>query len=991
MSLRPALGQSLGAVRPNQYVHQAWTIKDGAPPAVTALAQGPDGYLWLGTGSGLYRFDGVEFTRYAAPSGQHLVTTNLTALKFTVGGDLWIGSYDGGATRLRRGKLQSWGDTNGFPHGWVNNFAEGRDGDIWVATGRGLGRFDGKRWQTVGVDWDYPADRADWVHVDRDGTLWVTAVDHLFFLPPGAKRFKRSDIALGAYPLLAQDSQGTLWVSDRVHGTRPLPGLSVDHPNAHDPAIRPAADRHAAARMVFDDTGGLWQTALNNASVFHFSRPAEPISGAYTTDAALTDVFSAPSALTSNYALPVTLDNEGTIWVGTSLGIDSYHLSRVGSLHDTHTGTPAHLGITTDASGHLFLSTSDAVYQFDGNTFTPVLTTVPDTILSIFKDQSDTLWIIGFHDLMRDVQGHLEKVPLPEHIEASRLKFVAPGVRGDIWASVEGLGIYRFHGDTWSQWLPHTPKLELSPTAIKVEASGAIWFGYADGTLLRVDPTASEQVYRPQADKDTGPVTAISSGPFGVLFGGSAGLATVKNGHVESLTNQDFPAMTGITGILQQPDGGVWINAGRGVLQFTADELGEAFKDPGFRPATAIFDYRDGIEGSARAGQPVSTMQRSASGTIWLLTNENVYWIDPTTTPHNNVPPPVDIKFVVANDRRLAANQEIVLPAGTSALQVAYTALSLTSPTRVRFRYQLVGEDAGWISPGTRRRAYYTNLAPGTYRFNVTASNNENVWNTRGASLSITIPPRFYQAWWFHSLEVLFVIALIGLAYVLRVRKISQTIRLQTTARHEERERIARELHDTLLQAISGIVLKFQAIAKAIPDTDPLKKDIDGTLKMAADFIVEGRDRVKELRSRVSTTADLSAAILDLARALQDASSVVVDTSADITERPIDPGVADEILAICRESLINAVRHASASRIRIEVLSNDRLMQVRVIDNGQGIPPAILENATETGHWGIAGMRERALRIGTHLVIRSMPGETIVELRAPLRQTLASP
>ncbi|WP_448095756.1 triple tyrosine motif-containing protein [Luteibacter yeojuensis] len=974
-----------GGIQPSQYVHQSWTIKDGAPPAICAMTQGPDGYLWLGTGAGLYRFDGVEFSRYQPPSGQHLVATNLTALHFTSDGGLWIGSYDGGATLLKDGNVRSWGTRDGFPAGWVNNFSSGLDGEVWAATGQGLGRFSKGRWQAVGANWNYPADRADWVAVDHDGTLWVAAVDRLVYLPRGARQFASTNFPLAPGAVLGVDGEGRLWASDHLYGTRRLDGLSAAHPNLRDSTSLPASGEYAAARMAFDRGGGLWATSRDNASVFHVPRKAWPAPGASISASAVADTFQAPLELTSNHAIAVTVDAEGTVWVGTGIGIDSYHLSQVGTLRDFDVEPKAHLGISADSVGQLQLSSFDTIYALEEDSVVPEFTGVSDAILSTFRDSDDSLWVIGFHDLFHHVEGRLEKLPLPNGLDASRIKFVAPAPHGVIWASIEGLGIYQLKAGTWHPQALRTKGLEVSPTSIAVDAAGATWFGYADSTLLYLDERGTEQVFRFRPGEEIGTVSAMTLGRFGVLFGGSAGLATLRNGRLVSLTNQDFPALTGITGMVEEPNGDVWINAGRGLLHFTATELERAFADPGYRPAMGSFDFRDGIQGSARQGQPVTTILRSNTGRIWFLTNENAYWIDPPRGRRNLIPPPVYIKSILANERRLEPRNGMILPAGTSALQLGYTALSLTSPTRVRFRYRLAGEDADWVDPGTRRQAYYTNLAPGTYRFDVIASNDQGIWNERGASLSFTIRPRYYQTWWFHLVEALFVAAIVGAAYALRVRYVARTIRLQTSARHEERERIARELHDTLLQAIYGIVLKFQAIAAAMPDDDVLKKDIKGTLQMAGDFIIEGRDRVKDLRSRLASTHDLVTAILDLARVLQDASDVSVETDAHVTDHPMDPAVGDEILAICRESLINALRHAEATRIFLELSMRGRDMRIRVVDDGVGISPGFLENTQATGHWGIAGMRERAERIGAHLSIRSVPGGTTIELTAPLR------
>ncbi|QWT21608.1 hypothetical protein KPL74_06275 [Bacillus sp. NP157] len=979
----PADDAGAGPIDAEEYVHQSWTMRDGAPPAICAIAQGPDGYLWLGTGLGLYRFDGIEFSRYQPASGQHLVAKNITALLFSREGGLWIGSYEGGATYLKDGRLQSWTTRDGMPPGWVNTFAEGPDGETWVATGRGLGRFEAGHWQQVGSDWGYDGQAADWAAFDRQGTLWVATGSRLVYLPLHARQFQVTQVLLSPAASIAVAPDGTIWVTDRIHGTRVVDVTRVGGPAANEPTPAASQRIHAASRMAFDPAGGLWATAVDNASVFHVQRDGRPAPGASVGDAAIADVFPSPLLLSSNTAIPVAVDHEGTIWVGTGVGIDSYHRSPIGQLRDARLDT-THLGMAVDAEGHLWVSSANSVFALRGNALVPIAAGLPDTIGSLAFDHAGVLWIIGYHDLFRMRDGAPEKLALPNQSLASRINFVAPGVGGALWASIEGLGIYRLDGNRWSSWTPRTRGLETSPTTGWIDTDGAMWFGYADGTILHVDRAGNEFAYHFPPGNEIGTVTSIGKGAAGLLIGGTAGIASLANGQLYSITDKTLPLLSGITGMIQEDNGDTWLNTGRGIVRYTHAELARAFTDPTYRPEAQGFDFRDGILGSARQGKPVGTMQRDAEGRLWFLTNENLYWFKPPWRRDNLGPPPVHVKAVIADGRRIEPGEGVTLQAGTTSLQVDYTALSFASPTRLRFRYMLEGEDSTWVEARSRRQAYYTNLGPGHYTFRVMASNDQGLWSEREAKIGIVIPPRFYQAWWFHAgIAVLLALA-VALVYARHVRHVTRTIRLQADARHEERERIARELHDTLLQAIYGIVLKFQAIVAAIPDGDPLKKSMRGTLKIASDFIVEGRNRVRDLRMRLLTTSALGDAVVDLLESLRDAESVVFESQVAVVDQPIDPATAEEILAICRESLVNAVRHAKASRIDVSLRSTREGIFLTVSDDGVGIDPEALAT-THAGKWGIAGMRERAMRVGGDLSIHSVPGKTCIELVAPLR------
>ncbi|UPG96498.1 sensor histidine kinase [Luteibacter aegosomatissinici] len=973
-----------GALQPGSYVHQAWTTGDGAPPANIALAQAPDGYLWLGSGTGLYCFDGVTFSRYQPPPGQHLPAANITALKFTARGGLWVGFYDGGAAYIADGDLHAYDVADGFPPGWVLVFAEGPGGELWVATSQGLGRFDGTRWHKAGADWGYAADRADWALFDTEGTLWVSAVNQLVYLSHGTTHFQATNVALAPGSTLALDGKGTLWVSDRLHGTRPLPGISAAHPAVADAATLPVTDTHAALRMTFDREGGLWATGLGTGKVFHVADPQHLATTGIVGDRDVTHTFTAPQGLTSNTATPVLIDREGNAWIGTASGIDSYHRGPVGVLRDFGPEARLHTSVTRDPHGQLWLSNQETVYRLQGDNLETVLAGVPD-ILSILFDTTGMLWVVGYHDLYRYREGHLEPVPLPNGLYGSRLKFLAAGASGELWASIEGLGVHRFRGDHWEAWTPRSHGAKGYPTTGAMGPDGTFWLGYAGGEVLAVGSTGAETLYDPNNRMDIGAVATITATNTGVYFGGSTGLARYRDGRMQSLTDHDFPALVGITGIVQAAKGDVWINGGHGALRFTANELEQAFADPHYRPQSGLFDFRDGIQGIARQGQPVPSMQQDDSGRIWLVTNEGLYWLDASVQRRNTQPPPVFITGVQADGHALEPAGTVRLPSGDGALQVDYTAVSLTSPSRVRFRYRLEGEDLGWVDAGTRRQAYYTNLSPGTYRFDVIAANDDGVWNERGARLTIDIPPRFYQATWFIVLSALTLLALVALAYAWRIRSVSRAVRLQSEARHEERERIARELHDTLLQAIYGIMLRFQAVASAIPKDDPMQEGIQGTLKVANDFIVEGRDRVRELRTNITSLRKLGAAVEELAHLMENASTVAVVIEVRVDDQDIDPEVGEDILAICRESLVNAFRHAGAAQIELRLLTTRRSLELTIADDGMGMRNDMHGDPRDSGHWGIAGMRERAAVLGAPLGIQSTTHGTRITLTLPLR------
>ena len=371
-------------------------------------------------------------------------------------------------------------------------------------------------------------------------------------------------------------------------------------------------------------------------------------------------------------------------------------------------------------------------------------------------------------------------------------------------------------------------------------------------------------------------------------------------------------------------------------------------------------------------------------GRLWFATSNGVVWIDPERIARNPLPPPVSILSVKADGRRYEPVLDVTLPLHPANLEIDYTALSLTIPERMRFRYRLEGVDEHWQDVGTRRTAYYGNLAPGRYRFQVIASNNDGVWNERGASLELVVPPAVHQTWWFRTLCVMAGLLLLWLLYLLRLRQLTAKRRGRLEERHAERERIARELHDTLLQSVQGLVLRFQAVAEQLPEHELARQAMEKALDRADQVLAEGRDRVMELRSPVHEGRDLSDALVQVREELAEDIPMSFRLVLEGVPRELDADVHCEIFLIYREALLNAFQHAGGTAVEAELRYGSDALHLRIRDDGAGVGPEILETGGRPGHWGLAGMHERAARIGATLKVwsRTEVG-TEVELKVP--------
>ncbi|MCH8686380.1 ATP-binding protein [Pedomonas mirosovicensis] len=474
----------------------------------------------------------------------------------------------------------------------------------------------------------------------------------------------------------------------------------------------------------------------------------------------------------------------------------------------------------------------------------------------------------------------------------------------------------------------------------------------------------------------------IHQGRSDIFFGGPFGIGRVRSGKLEIAEADRFPWLVDPYAMVETPEGQTWILGLAGIVGIATADLDRAFRDPQARPRATVLSFDDGLPNLRSVLR--RAVARGGDGRLWFATLGGVVWVDPARLYPNAAPPPVHIGSLVANGMRYRDPVRAVLPQGTSSLAIHYAGLSLTMPHRVRFRYMLEGVDKDWVDAGTRREAFFANLSPGTYRFRVIAANSDGVWNQNGATLEFTILPTFLQTIWFKLLIALAVAALATLAYRFRMRQVMARMQNRFDIRIAERERIARELHDTLLQGIQGLMLRFQAAANRVSAPE-VRETLDDALERADAVLVEGRARVRDLRS-TSESGELAQQLLDLAGRLIEGEPLRADLAVEGEQRPLHPLVQEEAQRIAEEAIRNVVSHAGATKLDILLTYGRSAFVLRVRDDGVGIPEAILFAGARTGHFGLVGMTERARQIGGQLHITGSDGAgTEVALVVPAR------
>lgn len=939
-----------------QFAHTAWGPKDGAPGVVTALAQSADGYLWLGSPDGLYRFDGVVFERYQPQSGGPFPARYVTSLLALSNGDLWIGFWPRVITLLRNGIATNYTVREGVPNGGIWRFAQDREGTIWAATQIGLARLEGNRWKEVGKDWSFPGKLANTVFLDAQGTLWVSTEDTLLFLPPGARRFQPTGMRVGEVTQIAQAANGKLWMAETTRSVRPIP-LSDKGPPPDKTEIQVGS-----AGILFDSDGAFWITTVGDG--LRRSPAPELLRGRIKEFSTEVESFTAKDGLSDDFVRAILQDREGNIWIGTANGLDRFRKTNlVPVVFPFKLDQP--IWVAGDAGDVLGDDLSHGVRVHGGRAYRDH--PLPSQALSAYRDPSGAIWWLCTYDVYRYAAGNYTTIALPAsfpkpYFEAS-IEATEDG-SGALWLSAEREGLFYRKKDLWHRLETEPEFTKLTPRAAFTDWMGRAWFGYEGGTIIILEHENIQKVF-PADVSPVGNVDAINGRGHHTWVGGELGLAFFDGNCLRRVVPADAETFGRVIGVEETANGSLWLGKSAEVIEIAATEIQKVLSDPSYRVKYRIFDSFDGLTGA---------LERAIQGTdgkLWFSALKGLVWVDPANISTNTLPPPVLIRSVRANGRQAGSLTNLVLPPRTSDLQISYTALSLSVPERVRFRYRLEEVDKDWQDAGVRREAFYTRLGPGKYHFRVIACNNDGVWNQVGAAWSFSIAPTYYQTIWFRTLLALAGIGLMWLLYRQRLRQITARTDLRYAERLEERTRIARELHDTLLQSFQGLMLRFQVVDEMLPSGEA-KHELEETLQRADQAIAEGRDAVRDLRSSTAIGNDLADVVQALGDELATGDSASFRLVVEGPVRDLHPIVRSEICRIACEALRNAFSHARAHHIEVEITYAERLFRLRIRDDGDGIAPGILEG--RSGHYGLPGMRERAKKISAKLHIWSKIG-----------------
>ena len=986
----------------NQYGHTAWTIRDGfLKGRIYSMTQTADGYLMLGTEFGLVRFDGIRNVDWAPPSGQRLPSNNIRSLLTSRDGTLWIGTLEGLAS-WKDGTLTHYPEVAG-QH--VYTLIEDREGTVWAGTfalpTARLCEISGGKAKCFGAD----GSLGQWVesvYEDNAGRIWAGAATGLWRWKPGPPKRHVLPYAIDTDQGIVDDENrsGLIVIADHLFHMDDGETVEYRLPSVRWP-FNPLG-------MLRDRDGGLWIGTLEHG-LLHVYRGK-------------TDVFSPRDGLSGDHVRCLFEDREGNIWVATGDGLDRFRALSVSSVSVKQgLSSPSAMSVLVDHEGAVWSGTAEGLNKWKDGQITiyrapgrPKRTAplnwevdarvreitdpgiADNQVGALYEDDRGRLWV-------STVGG----ISLFEHGRFTRVRSAPDGwvngITGDgsggVWIAYQDRGLYHLAQEQVVDQFPWAKLGHGVPSSMLPDPKRkGLWLGFFKGGVVYFDGAQLRAAYGTKEGLGAGRVMGLRLDADGVLWAATeGGLSRIKDGRVINLSSANGLPCDGVHWTVE--DNFFWLYSPCGLVRISRMELEAWASQPNRTIQPTVLGASDGVRLVALLTGYTPRVSQSADGKIWFAHLDSISVIDPGHLLSNDLPPPVHVEEVSADRKIYWQNSPgdlsgklrlTQLPPLSRDVVIDYTALSLTAPEKIRFKYKLQGYDREWRDAGNQRQAFYSNLPPHSYRFRVIACNNSGVWNEAGDTLEFSIAPAYYQTNWFRASVVAAFFLVLWALYRARLHQIAREFSAHLEGRVDERLRVARDLHDTLLQSFQGLMPVFQTARNLLPGkSDRAAEVLDEGLDDAADAIVEGRNAIQNLRAKPSLDSDLgsllNAAGQELAQAPEaEGSAPAFRVVVEGSRQPLAPLLQDEIYRIGREMLRNAFRHAHSARIEAEIRYERDMFRLRIRDDGKGIDSSVLKEGARAGHWGLAGMHERAKKMGGRLKIWSEPGAgTEADLTVP--------
>lgn len=947
-------------------------MNQGAPADIEDISQAPNGDIWIGSTRGLFSFDGIKFTRFNAKGDVQLRNDMLYSMFTAKNGDIWVGYYSGGASLIHNGHVRNYSD--GLPLGPLKQFLEDHEGRVWTVSIKGVSYFKAGRWRSI--RWDAGNGRPYRMLVARNGTLWIATSRALLFVPAGQDAVHRTNVDVNEAWALGEGPDGRIWLSDLEHGTRPVdpqPG----EPRAWDKAAS-LDHEFVARRIIFDAKGHLWASLQTQPGLVLVAHPEAVRTGAALSGRDITQWYRESNGLTSDFAGSLLEDRHGVIWGGTSFGLDKF-LPVNFSLRSEFAEVPIH-GFRAALSPNGTLAIADEkLVHIQSAPGSHEIVEMRGAPVGLCANGSGTVLVANDEGLFSIKDKRSTRVALPDEFRSRFMLSCEFDRGGRLWLLTRDDGLYRSQGATWKHVLPQDAIGIAWPRMMMIDSQDRLWLG-GDGSGVKLLSRGRLSRFDAADGLEIGQVHTAVSIDGGALFGGESGLAFYDGKRFHSVPQTSHPYLSVITGLAVDGRGDLWVSGTRGVSVLQHGALQQIRDGKPLRLRHHFGNIAE-IPGFSQLNCCANTLFKAPSGELWILTNAGIVSVDPAHLQLKSSILKAQVRSVVSGMQTYATTGQITLHAGGPNLRIDFTSDSLADADQIEFRYRLQGVDDDWVDAGTRRETFYTSLPNGDYRFDVQARRSGEEWSASGSGIDITVPPTFSQTLLAKILAVAVIVALLWLIYALRLRMVAGQIRMRMSERMEERERIARELHDTLLQGFQGLILRFHNAAAQLPESEAARAQIDNALDRAEEVLIAGRDRVRDLRA---DSKDLSHVLIETAADMSRNWSADFNLKVEGSPRQIHPTAAVEICRLADEAIRNAFQHAQASSIDARLIYRSREFRFEVRDDGVGLPPEVAASGRREGHYGLVGMRERAARIGGKVTIgANSNGGTVVVLTVP--------
>jgi ligand-binding sensor domain-containing protein/signal transduction histidine kinase len=942
------------------YTRHLWQASDGLPEqTVQAFAQTRDGYLWIGTSGGLVRFDGVHFTVFDRQNTPALHENSVFCLMVSRDGALWIGTEGGGIARMVDGRFQSWTTKDGLSSDFVRTLFQDAAGILWAGTDNGLMQFS--QGQFVRVDGTAAIPQLS-VHVifqDRAGRLWAGGY-RLACIEHGAARMVSLGAGFGQNMVksITQTRDGTMWVGTVAGLESMTPGQDGFRP------VKGIASTVRTLRQTGD--GVLWVGTIGQG-VFQL------------LDGKSAHIL-APAALPSNTVLSLFEDSEHNFWIGTQTGMLRLTRSPV-SIIAFPTPSDSDFGTIYQDRDGSFWAASAQLFQWKDGAFIPER--LPGSsgvhVRNVFRDRSGALWLgtdgSGLFRIAGARSAHFSTLN-------SFIRAIVEAHDGSMWVGTDG-GLNHIVMERGKQAI-HTYDVGSglvypSIRALLIDHAGDLWVGTDRGiNHVRGDSFLNDPRIAPLAQMK---VWAIHEDLSGSLWFGTRdnGLYRLREGRLAHFTTEDGLASNAIYEILEDFEGRLWMSGANGISLLNRHEVDAQAESHPRHLALTFYSTADMTANTEIYGGTQSSGCITAAGDVWFPSNLGPIHIFPLEQPRLPLPP-LTIQAVLADGRPVAMREPVELRPGNGRLEFHFTPIRLGSQDGLRFRYMLEGFEKSWSASTSARTADYTNLPAGRYRFRVEVFEASNANAFSEASIAIVQRPYFYRTRWFLSSCVALIALLIYLSYQYRVRQ----VRGRFEAVLEERSRLAREMHDTVIQGCTGVSAVLEALsmegAKDGADTTLMgiaRQQLRGTID-------EAREAIWNLRQK-SDAGSLGQRLESMTRQVGSEFQVPVAWSMSGTPFAVTEPVAHDLLMVAREAVHNSMLHGHPAHVNVALTYKSSELVLDLNDDGCGFDPQQMDR--ENGHhFGLKGMKERVERSGGKFHLASAPGNGVrIEVRLPRR------